>query len=108
MSEKKNQDMFKNIYTFMEVELNLIKKEFREHNLGEFGISHIREKDGNHHFVANKKVGDKIIKEEIAEGISKDPFHAKHKLVSKLKEVLKAMKCKVRNPVHKREISFVY
>lgn len=98
MSNKKEQHGLRNINTFMTPELNSLKKEFRENGFGEFGVIFFKERDGTHHFIAYKTVGDKITKEEFAEGVSKDPFHAKAKVIYKLRRVLKSMKCKIKNP----------
>lgn len=100
----------RDIDSFMSSELKSIKREFKEAGLGEFGITNFKEKNGNYHFIANKKIADKISKEELAEGISKDPFHAKAKMIRKLREVLKVIKCQIKNPLHKREtqISSIY
>ncbi len=110
MSKKKNQNEhgLRNINTFMSAELNSLKKEFKENGFGELSVFSFKEKTGDYYFITFKKIGDKISKEEFAEGISKDPFHAKAKMIEKLREVLKAMKCRIKNPLHVRRYAFIY
>lgn len=102
MSEKRSLNVFNNINTFMQVELNSIKRDYRIAKIGEVIVTHQRKEDGIYYYQA--ELAENI--SFLVESHSKDEFFAKEKLISKLKKKLKDLKCTIKNPIHLRKNSY--